>query len=162
MIQSGQSLYNGVLMHNWRVQPAQFGLPLPSHVLAELVRAAGFDAISYKSTMGPGRCLAEFPDQLSGQTYVELVDKAPPGARQTRSDDDSADSLAGWNIIPPSFGGVDLSPTDAYSTCIGVRLWPTRTSKFPATLNPRPHLVRKQFGPIHTDFTRNSGNPLGY
>ena len=104
MIQNGQSLYNAVLLYNWRVQPAQFGLPARSHVLAELVRAAGFEAILYKSTMGPGRCLAVFPDQLSGQAYVELVDKAPPEVRHTRLDDNSAGDLAGWHILPPSFG----------------------------------------------------------
>jgi RES domain-containing protein len=103
MIQSGQSLYNAVLMHNWRVQPAQFGLPARSHVLAELVRAAGFEAILYRSTMGPGRCLAVFPDQLSGQAYVELADKAPREVRHTRLDDNSAGDLAGWHILPPSF-----------------------------------------------------------
>jgi len=103
MIQNGQSLYNAVLLYNWRVQPAQFGLPARSHVLAELVRAAGFEAILYKSTMGPGRCLAVFPDQLSGQAYVELVDKAPPEVRHTRLDDNSAGDLAGWHILPPSF-----------------------------------------------------------
>lgn len=103
MIQSGRSLYNAVLMHNWRVQPAQFGLPARSHVLAELVRAAGFEAILYRSTMGPGRCLAVFPDQLSGQAYVELADKAPPEVRHTRLDDNSAGDLAGWHILPPSF-----------------------------------------------------------
>jgi RES domain-containing protein len=104
MIQSGHSLYNAVLMHNWRVQPAQFGLPARSHVLADLVRAAGFEAILYKSTMGPGRCLAVFPDQLSGQAYIELVDKAPPEVRHTRLDDNSAGDLAGWQVLPPSFG----------------------------------------------------------
>lgn len=104
MVQSGQSLYNAVLAHNWRVQPAQFGLPARSHVLAELVRAAGFEAILYMSTMGPGKCLAVFPDQLSGQAYVELVDKAPPEVRHTRLDDNSAGALAGWHILPPSFG----------------------------------------------------------
>lgn len=104
MVQSGQSLYNAVLAHNWRVQPAQFGLPARSHVLAELVRAAGFEAILYKSTMGPGRCLAVFPDQLSGQAYVELVDKAPPEVQHIRLDDNSAGDLAGWHILPSNFG----------------------------------------------------------
>ena len=84
-----------MLMHNWRMQPAQFGLPARRHVLAELVRAARFDAILYKSTIGPRRCLAFFPDQLSGQAYVELVDKALPGVRHTRLDYDSAGNLAG-------------------------------------------------------------------
>ncbi|MBK6358459.1 MAG: RES family NAD+ phosphorylase [Comamonadaceae bacterium] len=103
MIQSGRGLYDAVLKHNWRVLPVQFGLPARSHILAELIRVAGFEAILYKSTMGPGKCLAVFPDQLSGQAYVELVDKAPPEVRHTRLDDNSAGDLAGWHILPPSF-----------------------------------------------------------
>lgn len=104
MVQSGLGLYHAVLQHNWRLQPAQFGLPARSHVLAELVRAAGFEAILYKSTMGSGKCLAIFPDKLSGSAYVELADKAPPQVKHTRLDDSSADDLAGWNILPPNFG----------------------------------------------------------
>jgi RES domain-containing protein len=104
MIQSGQGLYIAVLKHNWRVQPAQFGLPARSHILAELVRAAGFEAILYKSTMGPGKCLAVFPDKLSGSAHIELEDKAPPEVKHTRLDENTAGDLAGWHILPPNFG----------------------------------------------------------
>lgn len=99
MIQNGQGLYHAVLRHNWRLLPAQFGLPARSHVLAELIRAAGFAAILYKSTMGSGKCLAIFPDKLSGSAYVELADKAPPEVKHTRLDDNTAEDLAGWNTI---------------------------------------------------------------
>jgi RES domain-containing protein len=104
MIQSGQGLYIAVLKHNWRVQPAQFGLPARSHILAELVRAAGFEAILYKSTMGPGKCLAVFPDKLSGSAHIELEDKAPPEVKHTRLDENTAGDLAGWHILPSNFG----------------------------------------------------------
>jgi RES domain-containing protein len=104
MIQSGQVLFNAVLRHNWKVLPAQFGLPAHSHVLAELVRAAGFEAILYKSTMGPGKCLAVFPDKLSGTAHIALEDKAPPEVRHRRLDENSAEHLAGWHILPPNLG----------------------------------------------------------
>ena len=104
MIQSGQGLYIAVLKHNWRVQPAQFGLPARSHILAELVRAAGFEAILYKSTMGPGKCLAVFPEKLSGSAHIELEDKAPPEVKHTRLDENTAGDLAGRHILPPNFG----------------------------------------------------------
>ena len=103
MIHNGQGLYDAVLRQNWRLLPAQFGLPARSHVLAELVRASGFAAILYKSTMGPGKCLAIFPDKLSDSAYVELADKAPPQVKHTRLDNNSADDLAGWSILPSSF-----------------------------------------------------------
>ncbi|MDI1245182.1 MAG: RES family NAD+ phosphorylase [Rhodoferax sp.] len=100
MIQSGQALYDAVLKHNWRIQPAQFGLPARSHILAELIRSAGFEAILYKSTMGPGKCIAIFPDKVSDSAHVALVDKAPPEVKHTRLDDNSSGILAGWHILP--------------------------------------------------------------
>ena len=103
MVRTGVALYDAVLRHNWRIQPVQFGLPSRSHVLAELVRAAGFDAILYKSTMGTGKCLALFPDKLSGESYLELADAAPPEVKFTRLDTSSAQVLAGWHILPPGF-----------------------------------------------------------
>lgn len=97
MIQDGRQLYDAVLTQNWRVVPVQFGLPAPSQILAELIRAAGFEAILYRSTKGQGRCLAIFPDRLSSDAWVELVDPAPAAVRHRRLDDASADELSGWN-----------------------------------------------------------------
>lgn len=61
MIRTGQQLYDNVLTRNWRTLPVQFGLPAAGHVLAELIRAAGFGGILYRSTKGPARCVAVFP-----------------------------------------------------------------------------------------------------
>ena len=101
MIQTGQQLYDAVLKHNWRTLPIQFGLPTQSHTLAELIRAAGFEAILYRSTKGPGRCLAVFPDLLDSSSFVELVDTPPSGVQYSRLDSDSAEALAGWDALPP-------------------------------------------------------------
>jgi len=103
MVRSGASLYDAVLRHNWKIQPVQFGLPARSQVLAELVRAAGFEAILYKSTMGPAKCLAILPDKLSGASYLELADNAPPEVKITRLDTSSAQARAGWHILPAGF-----------------------------------------------------------
>lgn len=100
MISSGYQLHNAVLAYNWRTTPAQFGLPAPSHTLAYLVRAAGFEAILYRSTKGTDRCLAVFPDCLDPGSYVELADAAPGSVQHYRLDIDSADDLAGWDSLP--------------------------------------------------------------
>lgn len=100
MIQTGKALYDAVLKYNWRIQPAQFGLPARSHVLAELIRAAGFEGILFKSTMGPGKCLAVFSDKLSGDSCIELTDGAPPEVKYTRLDVTTGEDLAGWHILP--------------------------------------------------------------
>lgn len=94
MITTGRQLYDAVLTHNWRVLPVQFGLPAAGHTIAELVRAAGFEAILYRSTKGSKRCLAVFPDALTSGSFVELADPAPAAVRHTRLDDQSADDLS--------------------------------------------------------------------
>ena len=81
----------------------QFGLPSRSQVLAELIRASGFEAILYKSTMSAGKCLAIFPDKLSGATHIELVDRAPAEVLHTRLDLSTSNELAGWHLIPKSY-----------------------------------------------------------
>lgn len=101
MIATGQQLYDAVLTQNWRTLPVQFGLPAPSHTLAELIRAASFEAILFHSTKGSGRCLAVFPDQLASGSFVALADPAPAAVKHVRLDLDSADELAGWDSLPP-------------------------------------------------------------
>ena len=100
MVQTAQQLHNAVLKHNWRVGPIQFGLPAPSQILAELVRAAGYEGILYRSTKGGGRCIAVFPDLLKPGSHIELIDDAPAAVRHQRLDLDSAQDLAGWDGVP--------------------------------------------------------------
>ena len=101
MVQSGKQIHEMVLTYNWRVLPIQFGLPAQSHILAELIRAAGFEAILYQSTKGPGKCLAVFPDLLDGGSFVELMDTPPLAVKHQRLDGDSASELEGWQSLPP-------------------------------------------------------------
>ncbi|MEI8324455.1 MAG: hypothetical protein WCH44_03665 [Betaproteobacteria bacterium] len=55
MAKTGKQILNWVVNHNWRVLPLQFGLPSQSHILADLVRAAGFEGLLYQSSKGPAR-----------------------------------------------------------------------------------------------------------
>jgi RES domain-containing protein len=100
MVTTARQLYAAVLTNNWRQKPVQFGLPASSHILAELIRAADVEAILYRSTKAPGRCLAVFPDQLTSDSFIELADTAPSGVQHRRLDIDSADTLAGWESLP--------------------------------------------------------------
>ena len=103
MVRNGKQLYDLTTVFNWRVMPAQFGLPAQSHILAELVRAAGFEAIAYPSSKGGGKCLAVFVDRLASKSYVQINGEAPQGAI-TILDDTTAEALAGWvslGLRPP-------------------------------------------------------------
>jgi hypothetical protein len=101
MVQTGKQIHEMVLKRNWRIRPIQYGLPAQSHILAELIRAAGFEAILYQSTKGPGKCLAVFPDLLDGRSFIELIDTAPATVKHPRLDIESAAELAGWDTLPP-------------------------------------------------------------
>lgn len=100
MVTSGQDLYRTVLEFNWRQNPIQFGLPAQSQVLAEFIRAAGFEGICYQSSKGPGQCLAVFPDRLQDASFVQLADAAPAEVRYPRLDLDSSVALAGFDELP--------------------------------------------------------------
>lgn len=109
MVSTGQMLYNTVFA-NWRTLPVQFGLPAPSHVVAELVRAAGYEAILFRSTKGGGRCVAVFPDLIDSGSFIELANPAPSEVRHTRLDAGSADALSGWEELPIRRRGEARSP----------------------------------------------------
>ncbi len=100
MVKNGQGLYDAVLRNNWRLLPVQFGLPARGQILSELIRAADFEAILYKSTAGSGNCLAIFPDKLSEYSFLELIGPNPSEITHTRLDHVSAEILSGWHYLP--------------------------------------------------------------
>jgi hypothetical protein len=104
MVRDVNALYNALLQVNWRMWPTQYELPAPSQIFGDLVRLAGYEAISYGSTKSQGgRCLAVLSANLgSSSSFVELMDPADPQIRNTRLDIDTADDLAGWECIAPS------------------------------------------------------------
>lgn len=97
MLTTAKQLHDMCIIQNWRVRPVQFELPANTHTLAELIRAAGFEAILYPSTKGSRNCLAVFPDRLLDGSYIELEDEAPPSVLHRRLDASSADELTGWS-----------------------------------------------------------------
>lgn len=103
MLTTGKQLHDATAVFNWRMWPAQFGLPSPSHILAELIRAADFEAIAYQSSKGDGVCLAVFVDRLAPGSFIEITGDAPPEVIR-RLDETTAEELAGWarlGLKPP-------------------------------------------------------------
>ena len=104
MVRTAQQLYVSIFEPNWRGRPAQFGLPANGQILAEIVRASGYEGILYKSTKGKGDCLAVFPDKITTNSYLALSDPAPKETRHTRLDIESADELCGFDTLPRRLG----------------------------------------------------------
>lgn len=100
MMQTAKQFHDATVKHNWRVLPVQFGLPAHSHVLADLIRRAGYEAILYPSSKGAGKCLAVFPEALREGSFIALQDKPPYTDTLTTLDSGSSNSLAGWEILP--------------------------------------------------------------
>jgi hypothetical protein len=103
MIQNGGSLHRAMVEHNWRQMPVQFGLPAPTHIVTELLRAAEYEAVLYRSTKSIGDCVAVFPDKLSAGSFVELADAPPAHVAYPRLDETTAASLCGWEAVPKQF-----------------------------------------------------------
>jgi hypothetical protein len=101
MIRSSSRLLKETLVTNWRGQPAQFGLPAVSQILASLIVDAGYEAIRYPSTKGDGECVAVFPHRFgSDASFVAVSDVAPESVKYTRLDMSTADDLCGWEVLP--------------------------------------------------------------
>ncbi len=103
MVKTPEQVLEMVLKNNWRTLPVQFGLPSQSQILAEMIYEAGFEAILYKSTKGPGDCIALFPASIGGRSYVEIAGKVPAEIKYHRLDANSAKYLEGWEYTPRKF-----------------------------------------------------------
>ena len=102
MVQTAKQIHDMLFKQNWRVQPRQFGLPAESQTIAELIYAAGYGGILYQSSKGPQRCVAIFPAQLQGTSFIALSDPVPDGVPQ-RLDASNFTEFEGWDSVPTQF-----------------------------------------------------------
>lgn len=102
MVQSAKQIHDMLFKQNWRMLPRQFGLPAQSQTIAELVYAAGYEAILYQSSKGPQRCVAIFPRQLQETSFVALADATPDGVPK-RLDASNFTEFEGWDSVPIQF-----------------------------------------------------------
>jgi RES domain len=101
LFRTAAHLFHHVCMFNWRVIPTQFGFPSTSQILAELIFAAGYEAILYKSSKSGARCLAVFSENLLDDSFVELADAPPQAVVHPRLISDTVEALSGWDTIAP-------------------------------------------------------------
>lgn len=103
LIRTPSKLQETLQDRNWRTWPVQFGLPSPSQKFAELVQAAGYEAIKYRSSKKHGgTCVALLTGNIgTSATRVELMDPMPEYVKHCHLDLENADELAGWEYVRP-------------------------------------------------------------
>lgn len=96
LVRNAAELKKTMLEPNWRYYPAQYGIPANPQILGRLIRDAGFEAIIYPSTVGLGKCIAVFPENLAhSNSFVELMDDPPSSVKLRRLDRQSWNHLSG-------------------------------------------------------------------
>jgi hypothetical protein len=91
IMQSAKELWTHILIapSNWRLEPQVYGVPAACQMLGRFVHDAGFEAILYPSQLGPGSCLAVFPDNFrASAARIEVIGDVPDGATHTVLDKD--------------------------------------------------------------------------
>ncbi len=78
-IKKMKELEDALLGLNWRMSVARFNIPANCQSFGSLVRAAGIEAIKYRSKYARGYCLAVFPENLNQGSFVELSDPSANG-----------------------------------------------------------------------------------
>jgi RES domain-containing protein len=73
-------LKNSLLEPNWRAMCMQFDIPANSQIFGQLVANAGIEGIIYPSKFSQKKCLAIYPQNFDGESFIALKDDAPEGA----------------------------------------------------------------------------------
>lgn len=85
VISTAKSLVISLSRQDWRNLPVGFDIPSNSQVMGELAKAAGIQAIRFRSSRAGGWCLAIFPENLDDRrSYIEIADKVPSGVKISR------------------------------------------------------------------------------
>ncbi len=93
LIQTVGQLINALIDPNWRQWPALFGVPSTAQLFARHALDAGIEGIVYPSKFNTRQNIAVFPQSLSGASFVELADPAPPEVKVRRLDGSTAANL---------------------------------------------------------------------
>lgn len=86
-----------LLASNWRYYPSQYGVPANPQIFGRLLRDAGFEGIVYPSTVGPGKCIAIFPENIAhSSSSVDLMDVPPSSVKHRKLNQSNWQVLSGY------------------------------------------------------------------
>ncbi len=88
IVSSEEDLGTALSSTNWRVMPMQMDVPAACQIFGQLVARAGIEGIVFpavRSASGASS-LAVFPQNLQGDSFVELADTSPTATKHVRLD----------------------------------------------------------------------------
>lgn len=88
IVSSIAELETALFALHWRAMPMQMGVPASSQIFGQLVARAGIEGIVFPSVRSGsgGTSLAVFPQNLQGDSFVQLADPAAPATKHVRLD----------------------------------------------------------------------------
>lgn len=88
IVSSVADLETALFVAHWRAMPMQLDVPSSSQVFGQLVAHAGIEGIIFPSVRSgtAGNSLAVFPQNLQGDSFVQLADPTPAATKNVRLD----------------------------------------------------------------------------
>jgi hypothetical protein len=88
LVTSAPLLKETLLARHWRAMAVQANVPHSSQIFGQLVAHAGIEGIVFPSARSSsgGTSLAVFPQNLGGDSFIELADPAPTATEHRRLD----------------------------------------------------------------------------
>jgi RES domain-containing protein len=86
IVSSEEDLRTALSSTNWRVMPMQMDVPAACQIFGQLVARAGIEGIVFPSAKSEEPSLAVFPQNLQGDSFVELADTPPVATTHVRLD----------------------------------------------------------------------------
>jgi hypothetical protein len=91
IMRSAEELWTQILVAPsiWRLEPQVYGIPAACQIFGRFARDSGFEAVLFPSQLGPGSCMAVFPDNFRASvSRIEVLGAVPVGATHTILDKD--------------------------------------------------------------------------
>lgn len=93
LIRTTEELLTTVFSENWRRMPVQYGVPAPPQIIGQLAADAGVEGIIFPSKFNEKPNIAVFPQNFTGDSFVELLGAIPAEVKVRRLDGTTAGAL---------------------------------------------------------------------
>lgn len=93
LIRTTEELLKTLFDENWRRRPAHYGIPAGPQIMGQLAADAGVEGIIFPSKFNAKPNIAVFPQNFTGDSFVELLGAIPEDVKVRRLDAVTAGAL---------------------------------------------------------------------